>query len=80
MQFDHSKLLGRIREYRYTQESLAKAIGINESTLNTKLNGKAFFVTKEIDKICECLEIPDNEIGVYFFSAKSLEKVNLLNK
>lgn len=74
MQFNHSKLFGRIREYGYTQESLAKAIGINESTLNTKLNGKAFFVTKEIDKICECLEIPDSEIGIYFFSTKSLEK------
>ena len=74
MFFNHSKLLGRMREYGFTQESLSKTIGINEGTLNTKLNGKGFFNTKEIDKISELLEIPDEEIGVYFFSSKSLEK------
>lgn len=68
MQFNHSKLLGRIREYRYTQESLSKEIGISESTLNIKLNGKAYFTTKEIDKISELLEISNDEIGAYFFT------------
>lgn len=74
MFFNHSKLLGRMREYGYTQESLSRTIGINESTLNVKLNGKGYFNTKEIDKIAELLEIPDDEIGVYFFNSKSLEK------
>lgn len=74
MMFNHSKLLGRMREYGFTQESLSKTMGINESTLNFKLNGKAFFNAKEIDKIAELLKIPDKEIGVYFFSTKSLEK------
>lgn len=74
MVFNHSKLLGRIREYGFTQESLAKTMGINESTLNVKLNGKGFFNTKEIDRMAELLKIPDNEIGVYFFNTKSLEK------
>ena len=74
MYFNHSKLLGRMREYGFTQESLSKAMGINECTLNIKLNGKGFFNTKEIDKIVELLQIPDEEIGVYFFSTESLEK------
>ena len=74
MCFNHSKLLGRMREYGFTQESLSKAMGINESTLNLKLNGKGFFNTKEIDKIAELLQIPDKEIGVYFFNTESLEK------
>ena len=74
MLFNHSKLLGRMREYGFTQESLSKTIGINESTLNVKLNGKGYFNSKEIDKIAELLEIPDAEIGVYFFNTKSLEK------
>lgn len=68
MQFNHSKLLGRMREYGFTQESLAKAIGINESTLNGKLNGKGFFTTKEIDRICELLDIPNELIGIYFYT------------
>lgn len=68
MKFNHSKLLGRMREYGFTQERLAESISINEGTLSAKLNGKTFFTTPEMDKISELLEIPNGEIGVYFFS------------
>ena len=68
MTFNHSKLLGLMREYGYTQETLAKAIGISESTLNIKLKGKAYFTSTEIDRICELLSIPNEEIGLYFFT------------
>ena len=68
MKFNHSKLLGRMREYGFTQESLAKIIGINESTLNAKLNGKNYFTTPEIVKIARALDIPNEEIGVYFYA------------
>lgn len=68
MKFNHSKLLGRMREYGFTQETLAKEIGINESTLNSKLNGRAYFSTKEIDKICKILNISNDEIGAYFYA------------
>ena len=57
-----------MREYGFTQETLAKEIGINESTLNSKLNGKAYFSTKEIDKICKILNISNDEIGAYFYT------------
>lgn len=69
MKFNHSKLLGRMREYHYTQAMLAGKMGINESTLNTKLKGKAYFTAKEIDKMCELLNIPNEEIGLYFFKS-----------
>lgn len=68
MKFNHSKLLGRMREYGYTQETLSKAIGINESTLNAKLKGKGYFTTIVIDKICELLDISNEEIGIYFYT------------
>ena len=68
MKFNHSKLLGRMREYGFTQRTLAEAIGINESTLNAKLNGKGYFSTLEIDKICKLLNIAEVEIGAYFYS------------
>lgn len=70
MQFDYSKLLGRIREYGFTQESLAKHIGIAESSMCLKLNNKANFKHGEIFLICETLHIATNEIGVYFFTPK----------
>ena len=70
MKFDFSKLLGRIKEYGFTQERLAAEIGVSVSTLSYKLNNKAVFTQKEIRKICDFLEIVTAEIGVYFFTLK----------
>jgi transcriptional regulator with XRE-family HTH domain len=67
MQYDFSKLLGRIKEKGFTQESLAKSMGKNQSTISTKLNNKGEFKTGEIDEICQLLDIPNEEIGTYFF-------------
>ena len=68
MAFDHSKLLGKIKECGYTQRSLAKAIQMNVGTLNQKLKNKSYFTTDEMDGISELLDIPKNEIGLYFFN------------
>jgi DNA-binding XRE family transcriptional regulator len=68
MKYNHSKLLGRIRECALTQSELAKRIGINKSTLNAKLNNQFYFNTKEILAIGEALNIPMNELGDYFFT------------
>ena len=70
---DYSKLLGRMRERGFTQEALAKDIGINKSTLNAKLKGRSPFSAIEIDIICKVLDIPNAEVGVYFFCKKSLD-------
>ena len=70
MVFDYSKLLGRIKECGFTQESLAKHVGITESTLCLKLNNKANFRNLEIFLISEALNIASCEIGVYFFTPK----------
>ena len=70
MQYDYSKLLGRIRECGYTQEGLAEEIGITKTTMNLKLNNKAFFTQPEIEKIRKVLCIDCDEIGVYFFTLK----------
>ena len=66
--FNYSKLLGRMRELGFTQEKLAKAIGINESTLNAKINNKGYFNNNQIEKICEVLDISTVEIGAYFYT------------
>lgn len=70
VKFDYSKLLGRIKEYGFTQERFASEICISESTLSFKLNNRAFFTQKEIVKICYLLEIATDEIGIYFFTLK----------
>lgn len=68
MKFNHSKLLGRIRECGFTQEQLAEAIGISKNTLSAKLNNQFYFTAKEIYAICEILNIPVSEISEYFFA------------
>lgn len=73
MAFNYSKLLGRIKECGFTQESLAKHIDIAESSMCLKLNSKAYFKQTEIVLICEALGIGDGEIGVYFFTPKVRE-------
>ena len=70
MNYDYSMLLGRIKECGFTQETLAQAIRISESTLNLKLNNKASFKQHEIRMICKVLGIRKDEIGAYFFKEK----------
>lgn len=68
MKFNHSKLLGKIRECGFTQEQLAEAIGVSKTTLSGKLNNQFYFTAKEIYAICEVLSISKNDIGEYFFA------------
>lgn len=67
MPFNYAKLLGRIKEYGYTQETLSKEIGMSESTLSQKLNGKFAFKQNEIIAICNILDLEISDIGVYFY-------------
>ena len=68
MQFNYSKLLGRIREFGFTQKEVATRIGILPTTLSLKLNHKARFTAVEIDAICKLLDIAIEDIGTYFFT------------
>ena len=70
VKFDYAKLIGRIKEYGFTQEQIAAETGMSKSTFSFKLNNKAFFSQKEIKKICELLEIETAEIGLYFFTLR----------
>ena len=70
MAFDYSKLLGRIKECGFTQESLAKHIGIAKSSMCLKLSNKAGFRHCEMFLICDALGIKTSEIGAYFFAPK----------
>ena len=54
-----NKLKGKIVEAGYSQRSLAVELGMSKNTLNSKVNGKIPFNTKEIEQICEKLGITD---------------------
>lgn len=68
MNYNYSKLLGRIKECGLTQEKLAKVIGKNKSTISAKINNQFSFTQDEMDAICRVLDIPNDEIGEYFFA------------
>ena len=70
MEFDYSKLLGKIKEKGLTQETLAKTIGITPGSVSEKLNTKANFKQKEIFWICQIVGISVGEVGEYFFTQK----------
>lgn len=70
MQFDHSKLLGRITEKFGSQRALAAAIGWTDSKLSARLNNSVHFDSEEIMLLSspDVLDIPSEEIHAYFFT------------
>ena len=59
-----NKLKGRMREMGYSQEMLAKAVGISLASMQSKLAGKSDFRLKECKTICLVLQIRPE---AYFF-------------
>ncbi len=66
--YNYSRLLGKIKEHGFTQESLAEKVGISVCSLNLSLNNKRGFRQAEILKICDILNIPVQNVADYFFS------------
>lgn len=72
MEFDYSKLIGRIIEKYGSRKAFASAYGVSENCLSQKLNGKSRISINDIAKMksSDFLSIADNEIGDYFFTPK----------
>ena len=66
MQDNYSKLRGRIKEKYGTQTAFSQAMGMNYTTLSYKLNDKSEWNGPEIAKACELLDIPPQEIPIFF--------------
>ncbi len=73
IEFDFSKLRGRIKEIYGTQTAFSTAMLMNEATLSNKLNNNVEFSSKEIIKACLLLCIEFEEIKSYFFNFKVRE-------
>lgn len=66
--YDYSRLLGRIKEYGFTQATLSKQLNISETSLNLSLNNKREFKQEEMLSACDVLNIPLANIAEYFFA------------
>ena len=68
IQFDYSKLKGRITEKCGTQKAFAELLGITEGTLTSKLLGYTHFTQDEIFRSLDILDIEHNKVMLYFFT------------
>lgn len=67
----YSKLKGKIKEVFDNNKNFANAMEMDLSTLSFKLNNKSPWKREEIEKACELLDIPIEEVYLYFFYKKS---------
>ena len=68
--FDFSELLGRIIIKYGTRKAFAKAMGMKENVLGSRLQGKTNWTPEETLRACELLDIPLNEIPRFFYALK----------
>lgn len=68
MNWDYSKLRGKIKEKCGSQDELAAKIGIGRVSLSKRLNNQLDFEQEEIFKACDVLGIEYSEIPAYFFT------------
>lgn len=70
MNFDYSRLCGRIVEMCGTQAVFAKRMGLSERSLSLKLNNKTPWKQIEMQNAATILGFPEIEIPKYFFTLK----------
>lgn len=70
MEFDYSKLRGRIVEKYATQEAFARKVGQTPTTISCKLKNRKPITRKDIIEWGKVLSIEPNDIGAYFFTEK----------
>lgn len=67
MDFNYARLRGRIRAYFSTQSAFAAAMEMSDCTMSQKLNGRSEWDAGEMLKACNLLDIPTDELYLYFF-------------
>lgn len=67
-EFLYPKLRGRIVEKYQNIANFARTLKIEPNVISRKLSGKIGLTRKDIKLWSELLEIPIEEIGIYFFT------------
>lgn len=68
MDYNYSKLKGKIREVYETQRSFAEDMGISDVTMSMKLNNKSEWTQVEMELAMELLGISRTKVKEYFFA------------
>ena len=70
LNYDYSKLRGKIREVLGNESNYSKKLNISASSTSAKLNGHIPFSQEEITSSIKILGINESEIHDYFFTSK----------
>ena len=70
VEYDYSKLKGRIVEIFGTFSAFAFAMGFSERTLSLKINNRVPFKQPEIQKAIVVLNLKEKDILPYYFTPK----------
>jgi hypothetical protein len=65
-----AKLKGRVREVYGTDAAFAQAMGISKAAMSMRLNNKCQWSVEDVRRAINLLNIPETEIGVYFFASE----------
>lgn len=66
--YNYSKLKGKIIEVFGSQRAFASALGKGEEYVSRFLNGRFFLEQPELETWMELLDVPFEEVRVYFFT------------
>ena len=70
LEYDYSKLKGRIVEKYGTQRAFAEALGTTQVAVSNKMNQKSGFDTKDIERWSDLLEIDRADYSIFYFAKK----------
>jgi len=68
--FSTALLRERIKEHGISYRDLAKKLDLGEWAMGQKLLGRYEFKASEIDRLCDILDILDEDIRKFFFTKK----------
>lgn len=68
MNYDYSKLKGKIREVYGTDGAFAEAMELGRTSLSFKLNNKSEWSQDEMERAMKLLNIPRSSVRTYFFT------------
>ena len=70
MEYDYSKLRGKIIEIFGNISNFCKSMQLSETTVYSKLHHKTEFTQSQVLNACKLLNIPLNKMHIYFFETK----------
>ncbi len=70
MEFDYSKLRGRIVEICGNMKTFADLMGLSQKTISLKVCGKIYWTQKEMMRSAAILKFDFSDIPLYFFAPK----------